>query len=94
MSARHLVSQLVKHLAVLLTSLAKRRASNFNFSVKTFTASCYIKSTGEKKPYRLKWRTGSFYAVNLLRKILVGEYLNDAIAIAGSLDIILPEVDK
>lgn len=57
-------------------------------------ASLYIKSTGEKEPYRLKWRTGSFYAVNLLRKLLVGEYLNDAIAIAGSLDIILPEVDK
>ncbi|MBQ7764720.1 NADH-quinone oxidoreductase subunit D [bacterium] len=57
-------------------------------------ASLYIKSTNEKTPYRLKWRTPSFYAVNLLRKILVGEYLNDAIAIAGSLDIILPEVDK
>ena len=57
-------------------------------------ASCYIKSTGEDKPYRLKWRTGSYYSVNLLRKILKGCYLNDAIAIAGSLDIILPEVDK
>ena len=57
-------------------------------------ASLYIKSTGEDKPYRLKWRTGSYYSVNLLRKLLVGEYLNDAIAIAGSLDIILPEVDK
>ena len=57
-------------------------------------ASCYIKSTGEQSPYRLKWRTASFYSVNLLRKLLVGEYLNDAIAIAGSLDIILPEVDK
>ena len=57
-------------------------------------ASLYIKSTGEKTPYRLKWRTGSFYSVNLLRKLLIGEYLNDAIAIAGSLDIILPEVDK
>jgi NADH-quinone oxidoreductase subunit D len=57
-------------------------------------ACCFIKSTGEKEPYRLKWRTGSYYAVNLLRKLLVGEYLNDAIAIAGSLDIILPEVDK
>ena len=57
-------------------------------------ASLYIKSDNEKTPYRLKWRTPSFYAVNLLRKILVGEYLNDAIAIAGSLDIILPEVDK
>ena len=57
-------------------------------------ASIYIKSVGEDKPYRLKWRTGSYYSVNLLRKLLVGEYLNDAIAIAGSLDIILPEVDK
>lgn len=57
-------------------------------------ASCYIKSTGEEKPYRLKWRTGSYYSVNLLRNILKGVYLNDAIAIAGSLDIILPEVDK
>lgn len=57
-------------------------------------ASLYIKSDGNDRPYRLKWRTGSFYSVNLLRKILVGTYLNDAIAIAGSLDIILPEVDK
>ena len=57
-------------------------------------ASIFIKSTGKDKPYRLKWRTGSYYSVNLLRKLLVGEYLNDAIAIAGSLDIILPEVDK
>ena len=57
-------------------------------------ASIYIKSTGEDMPYRLKWRTGSYYSVNLLRRLLVGEYLNDAIAIAGSLDIILPEVDK
>ena len=57
-------------------------------------ASLYIKSDREKTPYRLKWRTGSYYAVNLLRKILVGTYLNDAIAIAGSLDIVLSEVDK
>jgi len=57
-------------------------------------ASIYVNSDGGLSPYRLKWRTGSYYAVNLLRKLLVGTYLNDAIAIAGSLDIILPEVDK
>ena len=57
-------------------------------------SSIYIVSDGKNIPYRLKWRTGSYYAVNLLRKILVGEYLNDAIAISGSLDIIVPEVDK
>ncbi len=57
-------------------------------------AGCFVCSDGSDKPYRLKWRTGSYYSVNLLRKLLVGEYLNDAIAIAGSLDFILPEVDK
>ena len=57
-------------------------------------ASCYLVSDAKTSPYRLKWRTGSYYSVNLLRKLLKGEYLNDAIAIAGSLDIILPEVDK
>lgn len=57
-------------------------------------ASCYIKSDGKTSPYRLKWRTGSYYSINLLRKLLVGTYINDAIAIAGSLDIILPEADK
>lgn len=57
-------------------------------------AGLYVNSDGEDKPYRLKWRTGSYYSVNLLRELLVGEYLNDAIGIAGSLDIILPEVDK
>lgn len=57
-------------------------------------ACCFVRSDCGEKPYRLKWRTGSYYSVNLLRKLLVGEYLNDAIAIAGSLDIILPEVDK
>ena len=57
-------------------------------------ASCFVVSDGNTSPYRLKWRTGSYYSVNLLRELLNGNYLNDAIAIAGSLDIILPEVDK
>lgn len=57
-------------------------------------ASCYLISDNKQKPYRIKWRTPSFYSVNLLRDLLKNEYLNDAIAIAGSLDIILPEVDK
>lgn len=57
-------------------------------------AGLYIQSDDKERPYRLKWRTGSYYSVNLLRELLKGSYLNDAIAVAGSLDIILPEVDK
>ena len=32
---------------------------------------CYVKSTGEAIPYRVKWRTGSFYSTQILREILI-----------------------
>jgi NADH:ubiquinone oxidoreductase subunit D len=57
-------------------------------------ASCYIKSDGTSKPYRLKWRTGSFYAVQAIEKIALGAMYPDLISIIGSLDIVLPEVDR
>ncbi|MBR2525628.1 NADH-quinone oxidoreductase subunit D [bacterium] len=56
--------------------------------------SCYIKSDGSGKPYRVKWRTGSYYAVQVLPEIVKGLYYNDLIAIFGSLDVIMPEVDR
>lgn len=55
---------------------------------------CYIKSDGTDKPYRVKWRTGSFYAVQLLPELIKGSLYQDLIAIFGSLDVILPEVDR
>lgn len=55
---------------------------------------CYIKSDGSGKPYRVKWRTGSFYAVQVLSELLKGETIPDIMAVFGSLDVILPEVDR
>lgn len=55
---------------------------------------CYIKSDGTDKPYRVKWRTGSFYAVQYLPKLLEGKMLSDVMAIYGSMDVMLPEVDR
>ena len=55
---------------------------------------CYIQSDGSEKPYRVKWRTGSFYAVQVLPELVIGQNYNDLIAIFGSLDVILPEVDR
>ena len=57
-------------------------------------ATCCVKSDGSDKPYRVKWRTGSFYAVQYLPKLLIGNYLSDVMAIYGSLDVMLPEVDR
>ncbi len=55
---------------------------------------CCVKSDGSDKPYRVKWRTGSFYAVQLLPKLLTGNMISDVMAIYGSLDVMLPEVDR
>lgn len=56
--------------------------------------SCYLKSDGSNMPYRVKWRTGSFYAVQILPKLLEESFYPDLMAIFGSLDVILPEVDR
>lgn len=56
--------------------------------------SCYVKSDGSGNPYRVKWRTGSYYAVQILPKLLENSFYPDLMAIFGSLDVILPEVDK
>ena len=56
--------------------------------------SCYVKSDGSGKPYRVKWRTGSYYAVQILPKLLEESFYPDLMVIFGSLDVILPEVDR
>ena len=55
---------------------------------------CSIYSDGSDRPYRVKWRTGSFYSIQLLPDLLKGRYFSDIMAIFGSLDIILPEADR
>ena len=56
--------------------------------------SCYVKSDGSGSPYRVKWRTGSYYSVQILPKLLENAFYPDLMTIFGSLDVILPEVDK
>nr|WP_263324179.1 NADH-quinone oxidoreductase subunit D [Neobacillus sp. Marseille-Q6967] len=54
---------------------------------------CYIASDGKKEPYRLKFRRPSFYNLQILPKLLVGENIANLIAILGAVDIVLGEVD-
>lgn len=56
--------------------------------------SCYVKSDGSGVPYRVKCRTGSFYAVQILPELVKDKFYPDLMAIFGSLDVILPEVDR
>lgn len=54
---------------------------------------CYVMSKGKDKPYRIKFRRPSFANLQILSKLLKGENIADMVAILGSIDIVLGEVD-
>ena len=53
----------------------------------------YVISNGKNKPYRVKLRRPSFVNVSILQDILKGESIQNLVAIFGSLDVVLGEVD-
>jgi NADH:ubiquinone oxidoreductase subunit D len=55
---------------------------------------CYIVSNGSDRPYRFRWRNPSFSNLSVLPPLLVDHPIADVMAIFGSLDIILPDVDR
>ncbi len=55
---------------------------------------CIISADGSLNPSRVKWRPPSFYAAQLINTISKNYLLPDLMAIFGSLDIIMPEVDR
>lgn len=54
----------------------------------------HIVSDGTKNPYRIKIRTGSFTALSIFEKLAPGLMIADLVAVIGSFDIVLPEVDR
>ncbi|RXJ02908.1 NADH-quinone oxidoreductase subunit D [Anaerobacillus alkaliphilus] len=53
----------------------------------------YLVSNGKNKPYRLKLRRPSFVNVEILADMLIDRNIADLVAIFGSLDVVLGEVD-
>ncbi len=54
----------------------------------------YLISEGGQKPYRLKIRSTSFSNLSILPWILEGQLVPDLVAIMGSLDFVLGDVDR
>lgn len=54
----------------------------------------YLISDGSPKPYRLKIRTPSFVNLQALSAMIKGMMIGDVVAIIGSLDIVLGEIDR
>ena len=54
----------------------------------------YIVSDGGNRPIRVKSRAPSFYAVQALPKLIVGGLIADVIAVIGSTDVVMGDVDR
>jgi NADH-quinone oxidoreductase subunit D len=54
----------------------------------------YLVSDGSSKPYRMRVRPPSFVNLQAIEKMAKGSMLADLVAIIGTLDIVLGEIDR
>jgi NADH-quinone oxidoreductase subunit D len=54
----------------------------------------YIVSDGTEKPYRIKMRAPSFSNLSAVREMAKGILIADIVAVLGSLDLVIPEIDR
>jgi NADH-quinone oxidoreductase subunit D len=54
----------------------------------------YVVADGSEKPYRVRVRPPSFYNLAALPHIVKGNMVADVVAVIGSLDIVLGEIDR
>jgi NADH-quinone oxidoreductase subunit D len=68
----------------------------YHFSVESARGNfgMYIVSDGTDIPFRLKLRTPSFANMATMPNVMKGSLLSDAVAILGSIDIVVPEIDR
>jgi NADH-quinone oxidoreductase subunit D len=54
----------------------------------------HVRSDGGAKPYRVKLRAPGFSNMSLFSDLARGTLLSDAVSILGSLDLVIPEIDR
>jgi NADH-quinone oxidoreductase subunit D len=56
--------------------------------------SCYLRSDGSSKPARVHFRTPSYTNLASLPQMSKGRFLADVVALIGSIDIVLGDIDR
>jgi NADH-quinone oxidoreductase subunit D len=54
----------------------------------------YIVSDGSANPYRVRIKGPSFFNLQAMRQLCIGHFVADVVAIIGTLDIVLGEIDR
>lgn len=74
----------------------KPPAGDVYFAVETARGEfgTYIVSDGSDVAYRIKLRTPSYSNLSLLPEILPGTLVADVVSILGSVDVVIPEIDR
>lgn len=54
----------------------------------------HVRSDGGPKPYRVKLRAPGFSNLSVFCELARGTLLSDAVSILGSLDLVIPEIDR
>jgi NADH-quinone oxidoreductase subunit D len=54
----------------------------------------YVVSDGKESAYRVKVRTGSFVATQIMEPLSHGVMIADLVALFASLDVVAPELDR
>jgi len=55
---------------------------------------CYVVSDGTNRPWRVHMRAPALFACQALHKFVVGGMIADVIAVIGSLDVVMGDVDR
>ena len=97
----HIIEQLIDNIpsgeiCAKVKPIIRVPAGQFFQSVETGKGEfgVFIESNGDKNPYRVKFRSPSLSAVSVIPLICKGAVLSDLIGITGSMDFVIPDIDR
>jgi NADH-quinone oxidoreductase subunit D/NADH-quinone oxidoreductase subunit C/D len=97
----HIIDQLIDNIpegdyTAKMKAVVKLPAGEYFQRVETARGelAVFIVSDGNKTPYRIRFRTPNFSNMFVLSKIGVGCKIADLVAVGGSLDLVIPDIDR
>lgn len=97
----HIIEQLIDNIPegdyqVKMKPVIRVPEGNYYSAVETSRGEfgVYIESRGDKYPYRMKFRSTGLPLVSCIETITRGSKIADLIAIGGTLDYIVPDIDR